>query len=110
CANAHPASWFNTSSSWGTSGGQIGPGDVVHLCGTITNSLQAHGSGQSGSPITIYFKPGASISMPVCPGNLAACLNISGRSYITIDGGGTGIIESTQNGSSLPQHVSAALG
>ncbi len=110
CANARSAAWFNTASSWGTGAGQIGPGDVVHLCGTISSDLRAHGSGQSGSPITIYFEPGASISMPACPGNGTGCLNTGGQDYITIDGGGTGVIQSTQNGTNLPQHTGAVLG
>ena len=74
CINARSAAWFNESTNWGTGAGQMGPGDVVHLCGTISSSLRVHGSGQSGSPITIYFEPGASISMPVCPGYLTGCL------------------------------------
>jgi hypothetical protein len=110
CANAHSAGWFNTSSSWGTGAGQIGPGDVVHLCGTISSNLRVLGSGRSGSPISIYFEPGASISMPVCPGNGTGCLNTNGQTYLTIDGGGSGVIQSTQNGTNLPQQSGAALG
>jgi len=37
-------------------------------------------------------------------------LNTNGQAYITIDGGGTGVIESTQNGTTMPQQVGAALG
>ena len=33
CANAHSADWFNSATDWGNGVGQIGPGDVVHLCG-----------------------------------------------------------------------------
>jgi hypothetical protein len=93
CANAVAASFFNSASNWG-SGEPIGPGKTVGLCGTITTSLTAQGSGASGSPITIYFTSGAKLSEPVC----GPCLDISDRSYITVDGGANGIIEGTDNG------------
>jgi hypothetical protein len=102
CANAHSAAWFNASSDWGTNAGQIGPGDVVHLCGTISSDLTVQRDGTAGSPITIYFEPGAELSQPACPG---ACLSMSNRSYITIDGGGTGVIENTANGTGLADDV-----
>lgn len=53
CANARPASWFNTSGNWGTSANQIGPGETVFLCGTITSGLTFQGSGTSGNYITV---------------------------------------------------------
>ena len=31
CADAHAASWFNSSSNWGSGSGKIGPGTTVHL-------------------------------------------------------------------------------
>ncbi len=110
CADAHAASWFNTSSNWGSAASQIGPGTTVNLCGTFTSQLNGQGSGTSGSPITILFTPGAQISPAVCPSN--GCMNFNGLSYITIDGGtpcgpgtacnsslsGTGNIENTANG------------
>ncbi len=41
-ANAHAWTWFNSGINWtalsGTDG-KIGPGDTVHLTGTITNQL-----------------------------------------------------------------------
>ena len=102
CANAHPATWFNTSSSWGSGAGRIAPGDVVHLCGTISSDLSVLGNGLPGSPITIYFEPGASLSQPACTGS---CLSMSNRSYVTIDGGGTGVIQNTANGTGLADNV-----
>ena len=105
CVNAHSAAWFDSSASWGTGAGQISAGDVVHLCGTISSTLQAHGSGLSGSPIAIYFEPGANISMPVCP--TAGCLSTNGQSYILIDGGGTGVVENTANGSGLANQLAS---
>ena len=53
CANAHSASWFNTSGNWGSGSTQIGPGTTVHLCGTITSDLTFKGSGTSGNYITV---------------------------------------------------------
>lgn len=102
CANAHSAGWFNTASNWGTGAGEIGPGDVVHLCGTISSDLTVQGNGSAGSPITIYFEPGATLSQPACAG---ACLLMSNRSYVTIDGGGTGVIQNTANGTGLADNV-----
>jgi hypothetical protein len=92
CANAKPASFFNTPSNWGL-GKAIAPGVTVHLCGTITSLLTFQGSGRSGSPITVRFEPNAKISRPTCD-----CFDASNRSYITIDGGTNGVIEATANG------------
>ncbi|MGA8764171.1 MAG: hypothetical protein WB562_14990 [Candidatus Sulfotelmatobacter sp.] len=97
CADAHAVSWFNSSSNWGS--GNIAPGTTVHLCGTVSAPLTAQGSGASGSPITIAFDcpSNGQISMPAIPATGA--LTIAGLSYITIDGQGCGIIQSTNNGS-----------
>jgi hypothetical protein len=108
CADAYAVSFFNSSSNWGTGSSEIGPGTTVHLCGTISTDLTAQGNGTSGSPITILFEPGATISQPVCSG---ACLTISNRSYITVDGGTNGIIQNTANGSALAyQDASNGIG
>jgi hypothetical protein len=53
CANARPASWFNSGSNWGSGSTQITPGSTVYLCGSISTSLTFQGSGVSGSPITV---------------------------------------------------------
>src|ERR1700722_4423412 len=53
CANAYPATYFNTSGNWGPGASQIGPGTTVHLCGTISTPISAQASGTMGSPITI---------------------------------------------------------
>lgn len=118
CADAHAASWFNSSSNWGNGG--IGPGTTAHLCGTISTELTAQGSGMATAPITILFEAGAKISLPTCDNN-NGCLNISRLSWIIVDGGtpcgpgtscdqsdsGTGIIENTANGTNLANHVDA---
>jgi hypothetical protein len=104
CENAHSSTWFNTSANWGTTAGKIGPGDTVHLCGTITKSLIVRASGTSGSPITITFEPGAKISMPVWDvvmWDKRAALLVNQREYIKIDGNG-GRIEQTEVGTALP--------
>lgn len=114
CANAYAYTFFNTASNWETGANQIGPGTTVNLCGTIAAELTAHGSGSSGSPITISFQSTAQISLPACD-NSNGCLNVSGKSYIIVDGGtpcgpgtacsaslsGTGIIQETANGTGL---------
>ncbi len=98
CANAHSAAWFNTAANWGSGATQIGPGDTVHVCGTITGPaggtiLTFQGSGTAGNPITLEFEPGASLSAPYCGTftNGQACLVMSTastrRSYLIVDGG-----------------------
>jgi hypothetical protein len=100
CATAKGAAFFNTASNWGA-GKPIGPGAVVGVCGTISSTLAAEGSGASGKPVTVYFTSGARISQPAC----SPCLDLDDRSYITVDGGSNGIIESTDNGTHLGLHV-----
>ncbi len=110
CENAREAAWFNQPESWGAGSGEIGPGAMVHLCGTISTNLVAEGSGSAESPIVIYFEPGAAISMPVCPGRGEGCLDTNGESHLTIDGGTSGAIEDTANGTNLSEHVSGSYG
>jgi hypothetical protein len=95
CANAHSVVWFNTSGNWANpkTAGKIGPGDTVHLCGTITSIITVQESGLSGSPIIIYFENGAKLSQPAS--NL---MSTGGKDYLVIDGGTNGIIEATDNG------------
>jgi hypothetical protein len=104
CADAKGASWFNTSSNWGSSAGQIGPGTTAHLCGTFTATAGAseflvfHGSGASGNPITLLFENGAVITAPSWGGPV---IDLSGNSYLVVDGGTNGIIQATNNGTNL---------
>jgi hypothetical protein len=86
CADAHSVSFFNTAANWGPGAAQIGPGTTAHLCGVITTELTVQASGSGGSPITILFQPNAQVALPACD-NSNGCLNINGKSYITIDGG-----------------------
>ena len=72
CSNTKAASYFNTSTYWVSStpiGTQIGPGTVIHICGTFTgnagsSALVVRGSGTSTQPITILFEPGAQLNAP----------------------------------------------
>ncbi len=106
CADAHATTFFNSVSNWGSNTGQIGPGTMVHLCGTITSTLYGQGSGASGNPITIVFENGASLSQPYCSVT-DGCLNLDNESYVTINGNGTGVIQSSANGTSLANHKAA---
>jgi hypothetical protein len=120
CADAHSATWLNSSANWGSTTGQIHSGVTVHLCGTISTALTAQGSGLSGSPVTILFEANARISLTVCPSY--GCLNIANKSYIVIDGGTTcgwinnaqvacnGTVQSTASGSSFGNGSTSAFG
>lgn len=101
CSNTHSTAWFDTSGNWANPkvSGKIGPGDTVHLCGTITTSLQVHASGLSGNPITILFEPGAKISEGTCASG--GCFSTNGQTYLIVDGGTDGTIEATNNGTGL---------
>jgi hypothetical protein len=117
--NAHPPSWFNNSGNWGNGSTQIGPGTIVHLCGTFVGSqgttmLTAHGSGTNGNPIRLLFEQGTHLTSPAWP--KFGAINISGQSYIVVDGGNTcgwvnnttvpcnGTIQNTDAGTNLGTH------
>jgi len=104
CASASAVTFFNNAANWGAGASQIGPGTTVHLCGTISSQMTTRGSGVSGSPIIILFEPNAKISLPACD-STNGCLSIANRNYITVDGGTSGIIENTANGTGLPNSV-----
>jgi hypothetical protein len=92
CSNAKTASYFNTSGNWGSGSSQIGPGTTVHLCGVFTggnasNILQFQGSGASGSPVTVLFETGAALKPNYCASS--GCIDLNGKSFITINGGPT---------------------
>ncbi|HVT98158.1 MAG TPA: hypothetical protein VHE33_11685 [Acidobacteriaceae bacterium] len=115
CANAYAYNYFNTSGNWTSAaptGTKIGPGSVVHICGTITvganqNALTFQGSGTAGNPVTLYFESGAVVQAPEFPpqGSNGA-INTSNQSYVTIDGNGgangatRGLIQATATGDS----------
>ena len=110
CGNAYALQdtthGINVSSNWIA-------GNTLHLCGTITlaantNAVTAKASGSVGNPITVKFEPDAILQSPFWPGDPSgscatncAAIDTNSKSYITIDGGGNGIVQGTANGSSL---------
>ena len=96
-ADARSLAWLNNPANWGSQAGQVGPGTTVYLLGTFTNTLALRGSGTPGSPITLYFGPSAMFSAPTLPAG-SSWLSTCGLSNIVIDGGGTGILQLTDNG------------
>jgi hypothetical protein len=99
CANARTVS----GTSWAA-------GNTYHLCGTITSPVAPTASGTSSAPITILFENNATISMPAIPGDSGSGgggLNLGNRSYINVDGGTNGSIQSTANGTKLSNHINS---
>lgn len=101
CANARAIGWLDVSSNWGTGTTAIAPGDTLHLCGEFhgaanTTLITFYGSGTSGSPITLVFEPGAKLTSPAW--SARGAINLNGHSFIALDGGASGVIENTDNG------------
>ena len=113
-SNVHTPSWFNNSGNWGTGSSQIGPGTIVHLCGTFTAPsgadayLQFQGSGTSGNPITLMWESGAIVQAPYFS-NVHGGIDLNGKSYVTLDGGSNGIIRNTSNGTGLAYQQASSL-
>lgn len=101
CGNAHSVAWFDDRGSWRAGPGGIHPGVTVGICGTITSTLGFRGHGRPGARIVVLFEPRAKLSQAVCN----PCLNAVSASYVTVDGGKDGTIESTQDGTALRYHV-----
>jgi hypothetical protein len=100
CTSApNSPAWFNSSSNWGSGGGQIGPGTTVHICGSFATTLTFHGSGSAGAPVILLFESGAKFSAPHW-GNGASVINSNGYDWLIVDGGADGVVEATNNGSS----------
>ncbi len=107
CSNAHPVSWFNSSSNWGSANGQISAGDTVHACGTFNGAAGStaftfQGSGGSGSPITLLLETGAVLTSPYWSSNGA--IDTNNKTWLVIDGGSNGLIQNTANGTNLGNH------
>ena len=107
CANAKSRAWLHAGpgTNWGDGAGKVSAGDTLHVCGTWTIShndsgIIVGGSGSVGRPITILFEDGAIITSENY-GNtdLYGGIVMTGKSYITIDGGTNGIIRATNTGS-----------
>jgi hypothetical protein len=71
--------------------------------GTFTTGLTIQGSGTAGNVITILFESGAKFSKPYLD-TYGAIVSYN-KSYITIDGNNTGVIENTDNGTALNNHL-----
>jgi hypothetical protein len=116
-SDAKAYAFFNDPDNWGTGGSQIGPGDVIHLVGTVAHQLVFQGDGAPNLPITLLFDPGARMSAPVWPSNNIAAQPADGavvvnhHDFITINGdirnGRQGVIENTANGTGLANHCSS---
>jgi hypothetical protein len=91
----------SVNSSW-----PAGAGDTIHLVGTLTNTLTVQSSGTAGNPITIHFEPGCVMTSPCWSNN---AINITGYSYVVVDGGSNGLITATDTGSGLG-HQDASAG
>jgi len=104
CANAHAVTWFNTVGNWGVETGKISDGDTVYGCsGTVTTSLVPPASGSTN--ITFKAMPGFKLSKAAWGATASGAIYISGRSHLTFDGDGVGIIENTDNGTNLGNHI-----
>ncbi len=117
CANALAYTWFNTAGNWANpkQAGKIGPGDTVHLCGTISGDgtgtnpiLNFQGSGTAGSPITVLWESGATLSEPVGPKSGFVALN--SNTDLIVDGGSNGSIQCTANGDGLAYSNNGVIG
>ena len=94
CTNAAAVSTLSTAAHWTA-------GNVIGLCGTITTTITAQGSGTSGSPVTLYWEPGATMNASSWTGAGNSAINTNGKSFLTFDGGKNGTsIQVTGNGSS----------
>lgn len=111
--------FFNNASNWGVGAAQIGPDTTVIVSGTVTASAGAGGylnfqaSGTSGHWITLQITGTVQSTHWAANGGGSGCLGgavcMSSRSFVTLDGAGTGVIQNTDNGSSLGSQV-ASLG
>lgn len=127
CANARAASWFNSSSNWGSAATAIGPGTTVRLCGSVTTSLTFQGSGASGNPVTIDGA-GATYTGTISTGSSRSWWTVQnvtwsanyGGTLLTVWGGSNGVFTGNRsdghsggnaiflaqyNGSSLPDTI-----
>jgi hypothetical protein len=106
--NTHPPSWFNNSGNWGNGSSQIGPGTVVHVCGSFNDStpndtlLSFQASGTPGHPVTLLFESGTTLTNSNYWNDYSGAILSDGKSNITVDGGTNGLIQNTGNGSAFP--------
>jgi hypothetical protein len=79
----------------------LSPGDTTYLCGTLTapagsaNYITIGQSGTSGNLISLIFDTGASLTATYWGGE---AINIEGNSYVLLNGGTSGTIQASANG------------
>jgi hypothetical protein len=105
-SNVQTPAFVTTAGNWGSGSSQIGPGTTVLFCGTFNLSVGSSlasflGSGNSTSPVTFKLDSNAIIQSPAMGSDSAGAFNCNGKSYVTVDGDGTGTIENTANGTGL---------
>jgi hypothetical protein len=97
CADARSASWLNSNAT---------AGNKYHLCGVFSGAAKSNmltiPGGAAGNPVMVIFESGTKLTAPVWgPGTggypTGGAINVSG-SYVLIDGGTNGTIESTLSG------------
>ena len=90
CADAYAVTWFNTTGSWANPkvAGKVGPGDTVHLCGTVSSPLSQGIAGSSGTVITILWEQGAVLSLDPSTSTWNSIADMAVQNYTLVDGGG----------------------
>ena len=99
---------YITPAAWNALGGSLAPDDVSWVCGSFTGTggstlLTFPNSGTSGHPIILNFASDADLAAPYWNGSNGA-VSCNGKSYVTVNGEGAGIIENTANGTNLANH------
>jgi hypothetical protein len=110
CGQAHSLAWLDSTSNWGSGGGQVDAGTTVTVCGTLTDAITFAGSGGHGRPITLRFQPGAKIRMPACPES--GCIDTAGHGHLNIEGASEsrhGVIENTEQGTGRKHEPSRGI-
>jgi hypothetical protein len=99
CDNAHSAAWFNANAAGG---------NTYHLCGTFTgtagSTMLTVPTGSEGNILTVLFEPNAVLTAPYWGGTYDGAINVSEKTYVTIDGGTNGVIKNSANGTTLSYH------
>jgi hypothetical protein len=107
CNDALAVSYLNTAANWVA-------GNTYHLCGTFNfaagGGISVLAGGTSGSPVTVQFESGATLQGPYLGGGGGTCnmgdmctgaITVGGLNNVIIDGGASGIIQNTANGTGL---------
>ena len=101
CSSPLSVGWFNSKGTY------LGPGNTVHLCGTFTGGLGQQMLVVRSNGLTIRFESGAKLLSPAWSVNGA--IGAQGRSGVVVDGGGSGYIGNTANGTGHNHQTSVAV-